>query len=105
MPGASTGVATIRTPDQRVRVFVSSTLRELAVERVAVGQAIARMHLTPVMFETGARPHPPRDLYRAYLAHSDVFVGIAGSSTDGSHQGRSRPDSRTNTASPATCRS
>jgi predicted ATPase len=76
MPGASTGVATIRTPDQRVRVFVSSTLRELAVERVAVGQAIARMHLTPVMFETGARPHPPRDLYRAYLAHSDVFVGI-----------------------------
>src|SRR6195952_1406031 len=76
MPGASTGGATIRTPDQRVRVFVSSTLRELAVERAAVGQAIARMHLTPVMFETGARPHPPRDLYRAYLAHSDVFVGI-----------------------------
>src|SRR6195952_2280625 len=76
MPGASTGGATIRTPDQRVRVFVSSTLRELAVERAAVGQAIARMHLTPVMFETGARPHPPRDLYRAYLAHSEVFVGI-----------------------------
>jgi predicted ATPase len=73
---ASTGPATIRTPDQRVRVFVSSTLRELAVERAAAGQAIARMHLTPVMFETGARPHPPRDLYRAYLAHSDVFVGI-----------------------------
>src|SRR5262245_8622256 len=34
------------------------------------------MHLTPVMFETGARAHPPRDLYRAYLAQSDVFVGI-----------------------------
>jgi predicted ATPase len=76
MPGASTGIATIRTPDQRVRVFVSSTLRELGVERAAVGQAIARMHLTPVMFETGARPHPPRELYRAYLAHSEVFVGI-----------------------------
>src|SRR5262245_32565620 len=28
------------------------------------------------MFEMGARPHPPRDLYRAYLAQSDVFVGI-----------------------------
>src|SRR5262245_31253944 len=28
------------------------------------------------MFEIGARPHPPRDLYRAYLAQSDVFVGI-----------------------------
>jgi predicted ATPase len=74
--GASAGAATIRTPDQRVRVFVSSTLRELAAERAAAGQAIARMHLTPVMFETGARPHPPRDLYRAYLANSEVFVGI-----------------------------
>ena len=28
------------------------------------------------MFELGARPHPPRELYRAYLAQSDVFVGI-----------------------------
>ena len=24
----------------------------------------------------GARPHPPRDVYRAYLAQSQVFVGI-----------------------------
>ncbi len=30
----------------------------------------------PVLFELGARPHPPRDLYRAYLAQSHVFVGI-----------------------------
>ena len=28
------------------------------------------------MFELGARPHPPRELYRAYLAQSDVFIGI-----------------------------
>ena len=28
------------------------------------------------MFELGARPHPPRELYRSYLAQSDVFVGI-----------------------------
>ena len=28
------------------------------------------------MFELGARPHPPRALYRSYLAQSDVFVGI-----------------------------
>jgi hypothetical protein len=41
----------IRTPDQQLR-------------------------LTPVMFELGARPHPPRALYRSYLAQSDVFVGI-----------------------------
>jgi len=30
----------IRTPDQRLRVFVSSTLQELADERRAVSRAI-----------------------------------------------------------------
>ena len=70
----------IRTPDQRLRVFVSSTLRELAAERAATRTAIERLMLTPVMFETGSRPHPPRELYRAYLSQSDVFVGIYGAS-------------------------
>ncbi|HST67514.1 MAG TPA: DUF4062 domain-containing protein [Mycobacteriales bacterium] len=64
------------TPDRRVRVFVSSTLQELAAERQAVREAVTRLRLTPVMFELGARPHPPRELYRAYLDQSDVFVGI-----------------------------
>jgi predicted ATPase len=66
----------IQTPDQRVRVFVSSTMQELAPERRAVREAIERLRLTPVMFELGARPHPPRALYRAYLEQSDVFVGL-----------------------------
>jgi predicted ATPase len=70
----------IRTPDQRIRVFVSSTLRELAAERAAVRTAIERLRLAPVMFELGARPHPPRELYRSYLAQSDIFIGIYGSS-------------------------
>jgi predicted ATPase len=64
--------SSIRTPDQRVRVFVSSTLQELADERLAAKEAIQRIRLTPVMFETSAHSHPPRDLYRAYLAQSDV---------------------------------
>src|SRR5512136_748243 len=68
--------ARIRTPDQRVRVFVSSTLQELADERAAVRDAILQLHLAPVMFELGARPHPPRDLYRAYLGQSHIFIGI-----------------------------
>jgi Domain of unknown function (DUF4062) len=68
--------AVIRTPDQRLRVFVSSTLGELADERRAVSRAISALHLTPVMFELGARPHPPQDVYRAYLAQSDVFIGL-----------------------------
>jgi predicted ATPase len=66
----------IRTPDQRLRVFVSSTLGELADERRAVSRAISALRLTPVMFELGARPHPPRELYRAYLAQSDIFIGL-----------------------------
>ncbi|HEY4462245.1 MAG TPA: DUF4062 domain-containing protein, partial [Streptosporangiaceae bacterium] len=68
--------AMIRTPDQRVRVFVSSTLQELAAERRAAAAAITQLRLTPVMFEFGARPYPPSDLYRAYLEQSDIFVGI-----------------------------
>ncbi len=70
-----TGIA-IRTPDQRLRVFVSSTLGELAEERRAVRTAVEQLRLSPVMFELGARPHPPRALYRSYLEQSDVFLGI-----------------------------
>ena len=70
------GNVAIRTPDQRLRVFVSSTLAELADERVEVSRAISALRLTPVLFELGARPHPPRELYRAYLAQSDIFVGL-----------------------------
>lgn len=66
----------IRTPDQRLRVFISSTLQELASEREAVRDAVKQLRLTPVMFEAGARPHPPRELYRSYLAQSDIFIGI-----------------------------
>jgi predicted ATPase len=73
---SATAPMPIRTPDQRVRVFVSSTLQEMAPERAIARQAIARLRLSPVLFELGARPHPPQDLYRAYLAQSDIFVGL-----------------------------
>lgn len=66
----------IKTPDQRVRVFISSTIGELADERKAATDAITKLRLTPVLFELGARPHPPRELYRAYLEQSHIFVGI-----------------------------
>jgi hypothetical protein len=38
-------VDVILTPDQRVRVFISSTMGELAAERAAARRAIARLHL------------------------------------------------------------
>src|SRR5215207_1437107 len=68
----------IRTPDQRLRIFVRSTMKELANEWAAARTAIERLRLTPVLFELGARPYPPRDLYLAYLRQSDIFVGIYG---------------------------
>ncbi|MGH2755855.1 MAG: tetratricopeptide repeat protein [Actinomycetota bacterium] len=66
----------ILTPDQRLRIFVSSTLNELAEERKKAADAINNLRLHPVMFELGARPHPPSEVYRSYLEQSQVFVGI-----------------------------
>src|SRR5215813_6979103 len=76
MTGLTEHSTAIRTPDQRLRVFVSSTLEELADERAAVSRAVSTLRLTPVMFELGARPHPPQELYRAYLEQSDIFIGL-----------------------------
>ena len=66
----------IRTPEHRLRVFVSSTLMELADERQAVHQAILKLRLVPILFESGARPHPAQRLYQAYLSQSHIFIGI-----------------------------
>ncbi|HKX76055.1 MAG TPA: DUF4062 domain-containing protein [Acidimicrobiia bacterium] len=68
--------AQVPSPDERLRVFISSTLGELAPEREAAKTAVRTLRLHPIMFELGARPHAPRDLYRAYLEQSDIFVGI-----------------------------
>ena len=68
----------ILTPDQRLRVFISSTLKELAEERAAARGAVETLRLTPVMLERRAATHPPRTLYRSYLEQSDIFVGIYG---------------------------
>jgi predicted ATPase/class 3 adenylate cyclase len=68
--------APVLTPDRRVRVFISSTLGELAPERDAVEAAVRTLRMTPVRFEVGARAHRPDDVYRSYLDQSDVFVGI-----------------------------
>ena len=51
----------VLTPDRRVRVFISSTLGELAPERDAVEAAVRTLRMTPVRFEVGARAHRPDD--------------------------------------------
>jgi Domain of unknown function (DUF4062) len=68
----STGIRT----DQRLRVFVSSTLGELDAERRAARAAVEQLRLAPVMFESGAHAEPAQAMYRACLEQSDVFVGI-----------------------------
>ncbi|GIF67712.1 hypothetical protein Ais01nite_57470 [Asanoa ishikariensis] len=57
-------------------MFVSSTIDELAPERQAVRDAVLGLRLIPVMAESAARPHPRRDINRAYLRESHLFVGI-----------------------------
>ncbi len=75
-PGQKKQSVVIRTPDHHLRVFVSSTMNELASEREAVHKAISKLRLAPIMFESGARPHPAQDLYQAYISQSHIFIGI-----------------------------
>jgi hypothetical protein len=49
-PGAAERARSITTPDQRLRVFISSTMVELAQERQAVRDAVARLRLIPVLW-------------------------------------------------------
>jgi len=76
MPGSGKASSVIRTPEHRLRVFISSTLKELVEERNAVRQAVLKLRLVPVIFEAGARPYPARELYQAYLSQSHIFIGI-----------------------------
>ena len=66
----------ILTPDQRVRVFISSTLEELAAERAAARRAIARLHLVPVWYESGARRIPSAQHVPGLPGAKPGFVGI-----------------------------
>jgi hypothetical protein len=68
----------ILTPDQRVRVFISSTLEELAAGRAAARRAISRLRLVPTWYESGARPHPQRRMYRALRQARAWLGGLTG---------------------------
>jgi len=67
----------ISHPIDRLRVFVSSTIKECAEERGVARAAIRSINLEPILFEDiGARPHPPRDVYKPRLEMSHIFVGV-----------------------------
>ncbi|MFL5758867.1 MAG: DUF4062 domain-containing protein [Thermomicrobiales bacterium] len=72
----STDRPTILASHLRLRIFLSSTIDELAPERQVARRAIEQLCQNPVFFESGARAHSPRSVYRALLEQSDIFVGI-----------------------------
>ena len=50
------------TPDQRVRVFVSSTLHELETERRSAKESINKLRFIPLLFELVPAPILQADL-------------------------------------------
>ena len=71
----------------RLAVFVSSTITECAAERAVVRDAIRSINHEPILFEEiGARPHPPRELYKARLEISKSSSGSTESPTATLHQ-------------------
>ena len=63
-------------PTERLRIFVSSTIEECAAERAVIQNAIESLNHEAVLFEkVGARPHPPREVYRPRLETAHIFVG------------------------------
>ena len=61
---------------QRLRVFVSTTIGELAPERGAAAEAIASLLLAPVLFELGTRASSPRTMYRALSRRDAAYEGV-----------------------------
>ncbi|WP_437634660.1 DUF4062 domain-containing protein [Sorangium sp. So ce854] len=61
----------------KIRVFVSSTIRECAEEREVAKRAILSLNHIPIMFEdVGARAQAPRDVYLRGIEEAQIFVAI-----------------------------
>jgi predicted ATPase len=66
-------------PEGRVRVYISALVPELTAERAAAADAVTSLRLHPVFLaDAGTRSHHAREVRRAYLEQSQVFVGIYG---------------------------
>jgi tetratricopeptide (TPR) repeat protein len=63
--------------EEKLRVFVSSTITECSAERKVAKEAITSLNHQPFLFETaGARPYPPPELFFTKLDEAHIFVGI-----------------------------
>jgi len=63
---------------ERLRVFVSSAMTELAPERAAIKEALEALHVDAWVFEedAGARPTTPRETYLRELENADLYIGV-----------------------------
>lgn len=68
----------IRSPDQRLSVFVSLELNKLAKERQTARQAIQNLRLTPLLLDSGAEFHQTQKLHQECIDRSHIFIGIYG---------------------------
>src|ERR1043166_7657325 len=62
---------------EKLRIFVSSTIKECTAERSVAKRAIESLNHEAILFEhLGARSLPPRDLYLRKLDEAHIFIGV-----------------------------
>ena len=63
---------------QRLRVFVSSGMQELAPERAAIKAALSELHIDSWIFEkdAGARPQGIQHTYKQEIDGADLYIGV-----------------------------
>ena len=65
-------------PYDRLRIFISSSMQELASERITIKTALSQLNLEAWIFETdaGARPQGVQQTYRQQIDDSDSYIGV-----------------------------
>lgn len=62
---------------EKLRVFISSSIRECPEERAIARKSVQSINHEPVLFEhAGARPYSSRDWYLRKVTEANIFVGI-----------------------------
>ena len=62
---------------EKLRVFISSSIRECPEERAIARKSVYSINHEPVLFEhAGARPYSSRDWYVRKVKEANIFVGI-----------------------------
>ena len=63
---------------ERLRIFISSSMQELAPERIAIKTALSQLNLEGWIFEmdAGARPQGIQQTYRQQIDDSDLYIGV-----------------------------